>query len=574
MKILRVALCQINPAVGDIERNTEKIVRSIGAQEVLKPDIIVFPELAITGYPPEDLLNKQQFIDDNMSAVRKIAASVGNNIVILGFVNRDSHLYNAAALIYNGSVVDVYHKIHLPNYGVFDEMRYFRPGGRCPIYSAGEIKFGVGICEDIWAVNSPAVIQAATGVDVIININASPYHIRKHEERLAILSRTAFNNEVAIIYLNMAGGQDELVFDGHSVVVDSSGKVIAEGKRFTEDFITLDIAMGGQRIRNASGAIQSNIEVSETVIYDRPDTSPKPPLPFLHPFVAPDSSFDVNEEVYNALVLGVSDYVRKNGFKTVCIGLSGGIDSALVACIAADALGNENVTGIFMPSQFTSQESRVDAFELAENLGIRILEVPIDSIYKAYLSTLASEFSKTPSGIAEENLQARIRGNILMAMSNKFGWLVLTTGNKSEMSVGYATLYGDMAGGFAPIKDVYKTLVYRLCEWRNRQEKKPRIPERIMTKEPSAELKPGQKDTDSLPPYDILDPILKKYIEELKGFKEIVTLGFDADTVSRVIGMVDRSEYKRRQSPPGIKITPLAFGRDRRFPITNKYRSC
>jgi NAD+ synthase (glutamine-hydrolysing) len=569
MKKLRVAMCQFNPSVGDIAGNANRIKQIIRDEESLKPDIMLFPELAVTGYPPEDLLNKRQFIDDNLRAVREIASASGTAIVIVGFVDRQEYLYNAAAIISNKTIVDIYHKVHLPNYGVFDEMRYFRPGDRCPIYMAGNIKFGVGICEDIWADDSPAVIQVSCGADVIMNINASPYHTKKHEERLALMADKARVNRVPIIYLNMAGGQDELVFDGHSLIFDDNGNLIAEGNKFREETMLVDISLSGQRDCTLPAGGRIGLVVEEILLPDGIEQTMKPALP-ARPAV---QKTEFNEDVYNALILGVGDYVRKNGFCGVCVGISGGIDSSLVASIAADALGSENVVGIFMPSPFTSQESRIDAFELASNIGMRIIEMPISHIFKSYLETLEPEFNKAPTGIAEENIQARIRGNILMGMSNKFGWLVLTTGNKSEMSVGYATLYGDMAGGFAPIKDVPKTLVYDICKWRNGKSGSPWIPERVLTKEPTAELKPGQKDTDSLPPYETLDPILKAYIEDLKGLDEIVALGYDAACVKKVITMVDRSEYKRRQSPPGTKITPLAFGRDRRFPITNKYRS-
>jgi NAD+ synthase (glutamine-hydrolysing) len=574
MKKLRVALCQINPAVGDIEGNTEKIIRAIRTEEVHMPDIIVFPELAVTGYPPEDLLNKPQFIDDNISALGQIAQIVGNPIVVVGFVDRDCRLFNAAAIIHRKSVVDIYHKIHLPNYGVFDEMRYFSPGNRCSIYTAGKIKFGVDICEDIWAEDSPARLQAASGAHLIININASPYHIYKHEDRLDMLSKRAKDNNIAIAYLNMTGGQDELVFDGHSLIFDSSGELIAEGKKFCEETILFDIVLDERQSGSLTCDTPDDLMVDKILVAADPDQAIKPSLPDRTLQSRIGIIPDINEDIYSALLLGAGDYIRKNNFSEICIGLSGGIDSSLVASIATDSLGSNNVIGIFMPSPYTSRESRIDAFELAGNMGIRILEMPISSIFDSFLKTLEPEFRKAPSGIAEENLQARIRGNILMGLSNKFGWLVLTTGNKSEMSVGYATLYGDMVGGFAPIKDIPKTLVYRLCEWRNRKNSSPWIPERVLTKEPTAELKPGQKDTDSLPPYDILDPILKAYIEDSKGFEEIVSLGYDAKRVQKVIKLVDRSEYKRRQSPPGTKITPLALGRDRRFPITNKYRSC
>jgi NAD+ synthase (glutamine-hydrolysing) len=571
MKKLRIALCRFNPTVGDISGNTEKIIQRLRAANEYNPDITAFPELAVTGYPPEDLLLKPHFVRDNIRAIERISAAIGDSIAIAGFVDRaDDHIYNAAAIMRERSVVDIYRKIHLPNYGVFDEVRYFRPGERCPVYTAGDIRFGVNICEDIWIKNGPAAAQASGGADIIINISASPYHIGKYEERTEMLTKTARDNNVAIAYLNMTGGQDELVFDGHTLVINNEGELIVEAKRFEEDDVIIDIVIPH---RYACGAPSNDLKIEDVTICRQFNQRNKPPLPDkpLMQLSKTDRKSDCGD-IYNALVMGTRDYVNKNGFNKACIGLSGGVDSALVAAIAADALGRDNVAGIFMPSPFTSAESRVDACELARNLGIELMEIPISKVYNSYLDTLKPQFEKRPAGIAEENIQARIRGNILMGMSNKFGWLVLTTGNKSEMSVGYATLYGDMAGGFAPIKDVPKTLVYRLCKWRNMQA--PAIPERIITKEPTAELKPGQKDTDSLPPYEILDPILKAYIEDSRNYEEIVALGFDADLIKKVIGMVDRSEYKRRQSPPGSKITPLAFGRDRRFPITNKYRSC
>jgi NAD+ synthase (glutamine-hydrolysing) len=436
------------------------------------------------------------------------------------------------------------------------------------------VRFGVGICEDIWREDGPALSQAASGAHFLININASPYSEGKHEERLALLSKRAAECRVPIIYLNMSGGQDELVFDGRSLVVDCNGRLLAEGKRFAEDTITLDISPAESPALHVLPVLPSDVMTEEILIPDRTGSSPRPAVAAVSVSETSGTGSDGPEDIYMALVLGVSDYARKNGFSRVCLGLSGGIDSALVAAIATDALGRENISTVFMPSHFTSEESRTDAYELAGNLGVRMLEVPITPVFESYLETLAPAFADTPSGIAEENIQARIRGNILMALSNKFGWLVLTTGNKSEMSVGYATLYGDMAGGFAPIKDVPKTLVYALCEWRNKRDRAPVIPMRIMTREPTAELRQGQKDSDSLPPYPVLDPILKAYVEDMKGFDEIVAMGFDPDCVKKVINLVDHSEYKRRQSPPGTKITYLAFGRDRRFPITNRYRSC
>jgi NAD+ synthase (glutamine-hydrolysing) len=578
MKKLRLALCQLNPTVGDIKGNTEKIIRRIRSADDHKPDIVVFPELAVTGYPPEDLLHKRQFIDANIKAISTICESVDDAITIIGFVSKNVHLYNSAAIIHKRTVADIYHKVHLPNYGVFDEIRYFRPGSRCPLYLAGNVRFGINICEDIWIPDGPAAMQAAAGADIIININASPYHTSKPVERFDMLRSRARDNNIAIAYLNMTGGQDELVFDGHSLVVNHLGDLLVEGSRFEEEDIIVDLVLSDERTddRNKFTNKQPGYKLEEVFLSERIDPAEKPALHRKDKVIELNNgseSPDCAEDVYKALLLGVRDYVQKNGFNKVCIGLSGGVDSSLVAAIAADSIGKDNVVGIFMPSPFTSEESRIDAFELAANLGMEILDIPISAILNSYIDTLKPEFRKTPSGIAEENIQARIRGNILMGMSNKFGWLVLTTGNKSEMSVGYATLYGDMAGGFAPIKDVPKTLVYSLCKWRNSQTSSTLIPDRVLTKEPTAELKCGQKDTDSLPPYEVLDPILKAYIEDLMGFADITALGFDDECVKKVINLVDKSEYKRRQAPPGIKITPMALGRDRRFPITNKYRS-
>ncbi|BCB96626.1 NAD+ synthase [Dissulfurispira thermophila] len=575
MKTARIALCQINSTVGDFSGNVEKIVRFINDADRYKPDIIAFPELAITGYPPEDLLLKPQFIEDNLNALRDIQHIVDDFIVIVGFVDKRDDIYNAIAVIHKKNIVDIYHKVHLPNYGVFDEYRYFQAGTRYPVYQMGDVTFGVNICEDIWYPEGPATIQALSGAEFIININASPYHIGKTSFREKMLSTRASDSNIIMAYLNTVGGQDELVFDGRSFVVDHDGNVISVAKQFDEDMIIVDLDLDAvfmKRLHNPrrrQQIIALGKGMVEKIIIERKKRSPTHSP--IHPFTSPP--LHIEEEVYNALVLGTRDYVRKNGFKKVCIGLSGGIDSSLVATIAVDAIGRDNVTGIFMPSPYTSKESREDAYELAKNLEINIIEVPINDIFETYLDTLKPQFKDMPSNTTEENIQARIRGNILMAFSNKFGWLVLTTGNKSEMSVGYATLYGDMAGGFAVIKDVAKTLVYRICKWKNQKEGKALIPERVLLKEPSAELKSGQKDTDTLPPYEILDPILKAYVEEDKSFDEIINLGCEEECVRKVIKMVDTSEYKRRQSPPGIKITPRAFGRDRRFPITNRYRS-
>jgi len=562
MKSVRIALAQINPTVGDIDGNVIKICDYIKKAKEQKAKIVVFPELAITGYPPEDLLLKPQFINDNLAALNKVQEETRNITAVVGFVDpvrkleldmlsngvdRKDGIYNAAAIFHNGKLLDVYHKMYLPNYGVFDEYRYFKAGTKSPVYSIEEIGVGVNICEDIWYPEGPTRSQAVAGAEIILNINASPYHMGKLFLREDMLSKRASENEVVVVYLNTVGGQDELVFDGGSFVVDKTGEIIVRGRQFKEELIISDIVL---------------VAESTEMKYN------PPVFPLLK-----RGEEGLEEEVYEALVLGTKDYVNKNGFKQVVIGLSGGIDSSLVAAIAVDAIGKENVTGIFMPSPYTSKESREDSFELAKNLGIKIIEVPINKIFESYRETLGMAFEDMPEDITEENLQARIRGNILMAFSNKFGWLVLTTGNKSEMSVGYATLYGDMAGGFAVIKDVPKTLVYKLCKWRDLRKAMAIIPERIFWKEPSAELRMDQKDTDTLPPYPVLDPILKAYIEDDKNFEEILSLGCERACAEKVIRMIDKSEYKRRQSPPGIKITPRAFGRDRRFPITNKYRS-
>ncbi|MEW6569850.1 MAG: NAD+ synthase [Nitrospirota bacterium] len=578
MRTMRIALAQINPTVGDLEGNVSKILKNIRRARKVGAHVIALPELAVPGYPPEDLLLKTQFIEDNLEALDEVRKNVEDIIAIVGFVDKKDDIYNAAAIIYNKEIIDIYHKMYLPNYGVFDEFRYFQVGTRCPIYRVGSIWVGVSICEDIWYPDGPARTQSLAGAEIIFNINASPYHIGKGKFREQMLSTRASDNIVIVAYLNTVGGQDELVFDGHSVVLDQNGRLVARGKQFHEDLIIVDLETEGvmmrrlhaplrrsQAIKLEKGVVEKiDIPVSGTFFKKTPQ---KVRIPSRENRV-----LDGTEEVYTALVLGTSDYVRKNGFDRVVMGLSGGIDSSLVASIAVDALGKENVTGLFMPSPYTSKESKEDVFDLAHNLDIKVIEIPIDRMFRCYLDSLRDQFQELKQDETEENIQARIRGNILMALSNKFGWLVLTTGNKSEMSVGYATLYGDMAGGFAVIKDVPKTMVYELCRWKNSKAGTPVIPERVLVKEPSAELKPGQKDTDTLPPYNILDQILKAYIEDDKSFKEILSMGFGRETAARIIKMIDRSEYKRRQSPPGIKITPRALGRDRRFPITNKYK--
>ena len=576
MRSVRIALSQINPTVGDLEGNVSRIIEYLRRAKRLDADLVAFPELAVTGYPPEDLLLKSQFIDDNLQALKKIQESVSDITAVIGFVDRKNSLYNAAAVMHNKEIVDVYHKIYLPNYGVFDEYRYFQAGVRCPVYRIGDAWIGINICEDIWYPEGPARIQSLAGAQVIININASPYHIGKGKLREEMLSARASDNRVTLAYLNTVGGQDELVFDGQSLIFDQDGNVIIRGMQFEEELLVADLNLEsttmkrGHAPRPRQEMMKLKTATVEKITVSREKFSYKKKRPI--PPNADYGSLETMEEVYSALILGTSDYVKKNGFKGVVIGLSGGIDSSLVASIAVDALGAQNVNGLFMPSPYTSKESREDACALANNLGIRVREIPIDPIMKSYRVALRKNFSGKPSDVTEENLQARIRGNILMAFSNKFGWLVLTTGNKSEMSVGYATLYGDMAGGFAVIKDVPKTMVYQLCRWKNDHADRIIIPERMFTKEPTAELRAGQKDTDALPPYSVLDPILKAYVEEDKTFEEILSFGYTVAGTQKVIRMIDTSEYKRRQSPPGIKITEKAFGRDRRFPITNRYR--
>jgi NAD+ synthase (glutamine-hydrolysing) len=571
MKTLRIALAQMNSTVGDLKGNARKIVSYIGKAKKQQADVVAFPELAITGYPPEDLVLKPRFIDDNIHALKMISATTAGIAAVVGFVDKDKDgIYNAAAVISEGRIVDIYHKVLLPNYGVFDEIRYFRPGSRFPVYVMKGVKVGLNICEDIWHRQGPAFTQSCAGAELIININASPFEMGKPAVREKILEERSRENSVMIAYLNAVGGQDELIFDGFSLVYDQEGRLIARAAQFEESLMVLDLDLSAARksrkagSHRAAGTSQGVKKISVPV----PAHAGRKPL---HSLI--QSMLNREEEVYGALVLGTADYVRKNGFHGVVIGLSGGIDSSLVATIAVDAIGKEHVTGIFMPSPYTSKESREDAEQLAMNLGIRLIDLPIRSIMESYMKVLELQFAGKATDTTEENLQARIRGNLLMAFSNKLGWLVLTTGNKSEMSVGYATLYGDMAGGFAVIKDVPKTLVYDICRWRNALSSNEIIPERVILKEPTAELKPNQRDTDSLPPYEQLDPVLKAYIEDELSFSDMLSLGCNAEQTRRVISMVDRSEYKRRQSPPGIKITARAFGRDWRFPITNRYRS-
>jgi NAD+ synthase (glutamine-hydrolysing) len=562
----RIAVGQINCTVGDLRGNSEKILQHVTRACDLGADIVVFPELAVTGYPPEDLLLKTKFVSDNLKAIEELALSIPDIVAVVGFVDRiGGAIFNAAAVLYRGRVRGVYHKTLLPNYGVFDEKRYFSPGTEPKVFCYGNLCFGVNICEDIWFMEGPTATQALMGARLILNINASPYYMGKIKIREEIVRAQAVGQGVCVVYVNLVGGQDEMVFDGQSMVMDGEGAVLAHALPFREDMLIVDLPAENVA-RDVAGMESSGADEADVILIER-DPEPKYQPPVAR---GPGKPLDPVPEVYEALLLGLRDYVAKNGFQKAAIGLSGGIDSAIVAALAVDALGKENLVGVFMPSRHTSRESREDAAELADRLGIRLMEAPIDGIHRSYISTFEPFFSGLKEDITEENVQARIRGNILMAFSNKFGWLVLTTGNKSEMSVGYATLYGDMAGGFAVIKDVPKTLVYQLARYRNSLGNV--IPERILTKEPTAELKPDQKDSDSLLPYDELDPILKAYIEEDRTVEEILSPGMDREAVARTIRMVDTSEYKRRQSPPGIKITPKAFGKDRRMPITSRYK--
>ena len=568
---MRVALSQINTTVGDVWGNVEKATEAMERAVDAGAGIVAFPELTVPGYPPEDLLMRPSFIADNMKGLEALAREVPEGVVAAaGFVDLDVDLYNACALISGGEVLHRYHKRYLPNYGVFDENRYFREGDGAPVLRMDGATVGVNICEDIWYPGGPAREQALGGAGVLLNISASPYHRQKGAFRERMLSVRASDYGCYVVFCNLVGGQDELVFDGHSVVFDPEGNLVARARQFEEDLLMVDLYPEEVLIQRLhESRPRKETPKRPTEIIDIPAYREEPMDRFGGPRV--EGLFSEEGEVFEALVLGLGDYFRKNGFSRAVLGLSGGIDSSLGAVVAAKALGPENVTGVLMPSRYTSELSNTDAAELAENLGIDTRVVPIGPAFDAYRGMLEGEFEGLPENEAEENIQARIRGNIVMAFSNKFGWIVLSTGNKSEMSVGYSTLYGDMAGGFAVIKDVPKTLVYRVCHYVNESEGREVIPESILIKEPSAELKPGQRDSDSLPPYDVLDPILEAYIEEDKGIGEIVASGYGEEDVRRVIKLVDRAEYKRRQAPIGIKVTSRAFGRDRRMPMTNHY---
>jgi len=573
MRRLRVALAQINPTVGDLEGNVRRIVDRLDEARAVGAGLVAFPELAIPGYPPEDLVFKPAFIEANLRALEAVTRATRGLTAVVGFIDRRDDVFNAAAVLHDGARAGVYHKRYLPNYGVFDENRYFQAGREIPVFVAGDVTFAVNICEDIWYPTGPATAQALAGAELIVTINGSPYHAGKARFREQMVATRAADDLVWLAFVNLVGGQDELVFDGGSFVVDERGQVVARGRQFEEELVVADVdldAVFRARLhdpRRRQEKLRAEPAVTRVTLPPLPAPATLPPLT---PRVAPP--LERVEEVFQALVLGTRDYVRKTGFKHVVIGLSGGIDSALVAAIAVEALGRENVTGVTMPSPYSSAATRRDARRVARNLGIEFLSLPITGIFRAFRRTLARPFKGLREDVTEENIQARVRGTLLMALSNKFGWLVLTTGNKSEFGVGYATLYGDMAGGFAVIKDVPKTLVYELARFVNARAGRPVIPESVLARAPSAELRPNQTDQDTLPPYPVLDAILELYVQEDRPVQDIVARGFDPETVRRVVAMVDANEYKRRQAPIGVKITPRAFGRDWRLPIVNRFR--
>ncbi|HET7420067.1 MAG TPA: NAD+ synthase [Candidatus Dormibacteraeota bacterium] len=566
---MRIALAQVNPTVGDLAGNGRLVVEGIESARDAGADIVCFPELVITGYPPEDLVLKPSFVRDNLAQLQEVAKATRDICAVVGFVDDEGEIYNAAAFIHDGEIKAVYHKVFLPNYGVFDEKRYFVPGHRSPIIELDGVRIGLTVCEDCWFPAGPMAWEAYHGARVLLNINGSPYHYGKREPREAMIAGRAADYGAFVAWVNTVGGQDELVFDGNSVVFDPHGELVARALSLVPDLLVVDIDPAGPvhhdgetLRREADGAERLELEVSEVPVTMA--ARPRPPLPSRD--VEP---LDGAAEIYTAVVLATHDYMHKQGFQKAIVGMSGGVDSALTAAIACDALGPENVIGVRMTSRHTSQESIDDAGLVAENLGMQLLDFSIEPPHEGFEEILAPVFKGTRPGVAEENVQPRIRSTILHALSNKFGYIVLSTGNKSELATGYGTLYGDIAGGYALLKDITKSTVYELCRYRNSLG--PAIPERVMTKAPSAELKPGQKDTDSLPPYDELDPIIKGYIEDDLSPEELVAAGHRPETVARVIQLVDGSEYKRRQAPPGVKITPRAFGRDRRMPIVNRY---
>jgi NAD+ synthase (glutamine-hydrolysing) len=563
----RIALAQINSTVGALEENLAKIIKYAKEAEKNGCDLVAFPELALSGYPPEDLLLKKGFNEDVKRTLNRLVKQKIKPIMVVGYPHFDGKETNSAAVIYGNKMIASVDKFFLPNYGVFDEKRYFNPAQKTAIFDLGFMRFGVNICEDIWVSPGPSEILTLHGANLIINISASPYQVRKERFRETLLERLVKRCQLYMAYCNIVGAQDELVFDGYSMIYSPRKEMLASAKMFQEDMIFADIDPAlseSKRFTITVPKVIPPVEVKRIEMNPAPKNRKK-----IKSRITPPLSRE--EEIYSALVTGTADYIHKNGFSEVVIGLSGGIDSALTAAIAHDCVGSKRLHLVFMPSQFTTKQSIKDADKLAENLGIKLKIYQIDDAIESYKELLADTFKNLKSDITEENIQARIRGNILMALSNKFKWLVITTGNKSEVSVGYSTLYGDTAGGFAVLKDLYKTEVFKLARYYNRRKGRSVIPRSIINKPPSAELRHDQKDTDSLPPYEVLDPILKLYIEQDKTQVEIIEKGYDAELVKRIIRMVDLAEYKRRQSPPGVKITPKAFGRDRRMPITQGY---
>ena len=543
---IRIGLAQINPIVGALKGNSSKIVDYYKQAVAAGCDVVAFPELSITGYPPEDLVLKEGFVAENLSVLAEIVREIGETIAVVGFVDRDDQskkIYNAAAVCQNGKVLGVYRKHSLPNYDVFDEQRYFTPGVHNPLFTIKGASVGVTICEDIWHSSGPVAVQASLGAVLNLNINGSPFHAGKIGERRHMLSSRARESECVVAYVNQVGGQDELVFDGGSMILAADGTVVASAVQFAEELLVCDVVL--PKSKSAPAPLQSRGEIAEPLSND--------------------------EQIFSALVLGTRDYVHKNGFTDVVIGLSGGIDSALVAVIATQALGAEHVHGVAMPSRYSSPGSISDAEALARNLGIEIQTISIEPAFTAYLKSFEQAFAGRPADLTEENLQSRVRGTTLMALSNKFGWMVLTTGNKSEIAVGYFTLYGDSVGGYAVIKDLFKLKVYEICEMINKQNVRELIPQSIISKPPSAELRPDQRDDQSLPAYEVLDPILELFVEQDMTASEIIQRGFDATLVKRITRLIDMNEYKRRQGVPGVRISTKAFGKDRRLPITNKY---